>query len=125
MLYPAELRARRKSLTPIQLGDGGLERRGWGGVVGLGEEGDGLDDVEAGAAEELVDDGAGEAAGVVLDADGLRGLIDGEVADAVDVAHLGECEDGLFGGRGAVAVEDIKLGHGVILASGGGYSLLR
>ncbi len=47
----------------------------------------------------------------------LGGLVEGEVADAVDVAHLGEGEHGLLGGRGAVAVEDVKLGHRAILAA--------
>jgi hypothetical protein len=32
-------------LNTDRLRDGGLERGGWGGVVGFGEEGDGLDDV--------------------------------------------------------------------------------
>jgi hypothetical protein len=47
-------------------------------------------------------------------------LIDGEVADAIDVADLGEREDGLLGGRGAVAIEHVKLGHRSILARGEG-----
>jgi hypothetical protein len=63
--------------------------RGWGGR-GRGEHGQGFDDVEAGSAEELVDDGLGEAGGVVLDADSAGGFVEFELADAVDLAEAGD-----------------------------------
>jgi hypothetical protein len=82
--------------------------------VGDGErdEGDLFDDVEAGAAEELVDDGLGEAAGVVLDTDGFFPFAEVEAADAVDLAEAGDGQGGGFGGGSSVAVEDVQLGHG-------------
>ena len=88
-----------------------------GGRCGLGRWGrrcgehDALNDVDAGAAQELVDDGLGEAAGVVLDADGALTLIELEVADAVDLANAGQGKHGALGGRDAVAIEDVKLSH--------------
>jgi len=83
---------------------------GWVGDRRRGE-GDLFDDVEAGAAEELVDDGLGEAAGVVLDTDGLFGLAELEAANAVDLAQAGDSHGCSFGRRHAVAVEDVQLGH--------------
>jgi hypothetical protein len=93
------------------LGDGGLHRSRWRGVLRFGDEGDGFDDIEAGAAEQLVDDGAGEAAGVVLHADSPGGLVDSHPADAIDIADLGEREDGVLGRWRTVAIENVKLSH--------------
>ncbi len=91
----------------VALGYGSDVRR-WSG---RGEQGHGFDDIEAGAAKQLVDDGLGQAGGVVLDADGLGALVEEEPADAVDLAEAGDGKcGGLAGGR-AVAVEDVELGH--------------
>jgi hypothetical protein len=100
MLYPAELRARddvkmslaknSESFAFLQLGG----CRGWWWRWrrrGCGE-GHSFDDVEAGAAQELVDDRLGEAAGVELNADGLLGLVELYEAYAVDLAHPGHGE---------------------------------
>jgi hypothetical protein len=76
-------------------------RRGWV------EHGERFYDVEAGAAEELVDDGLGEAGGVVFDADGAGGLVEGELADAVDLADAGDGQGCRLRGLRAVAVEDV------------------
>ncbi len=95
------------------LGDGPL-----GG--GRRDEGNFFDDVEAGAAEELVDDGLGEAAGVVFEADGLFRFAELEAADAVDLTEAREGHDGGFGGGRAVAVEDVQLGHRGDDSSGNG-----
>ena len=80
---------------------GGWRRWGWV------EHGERFYDVEAGAAEELVDDGFGEAGGVVFDADGAGGFVEGEFADTVDLADAGDGEGCGLRGLGAVAVEDI------------------
>ena len=93
------------------LGGGGGVCGRWGWRRG-GEHGEGFEDVEAGAAEELADDGFGEAGGVVLDADGLFGFLEVDAADAVDLAQIGDGKGGGFGRGRAVAVQDIKLGHG-------------
>jgi hypothetical protein len=77
-----------------------------------------------------VDDGLGEAGGVVLDADGASGLVYMKLADSVDFANASEGHGGGFAGRRGVAVHHIKLRHGVILSagelgSGGGGELLE
>jgi hypothetical protein len=71
------------------------------------EHGERFDDVEAGAAEELVDDGLGEAGGVVFDADGAGGLVEGELADTVDLADAGDGQGSGLRGLRSVAVEDV------------------
>jgi len=101
-----------------RLGDRGLNRGRRRDVCRVSDHGDGFDDVEAGAAQQLVDDGAGEAAGVVLDTDGLGRLVEFHAADTVDVADLGEREHGAFGGRNAISVEDVELSHELILSAG-------
>jgi hypothetical protein len=75
------------------------------------DEDDALGDVEAGAAEELVDYRLGEAGGVVLDAYGLFGFVDGEVADSVDLADAGDRQDGGFCWLCVVTVENVELRH--------------
>ena len=62
-----------------------------------------------------MDEGGVEAAGVIFDTDGPGALVDGEAADAVDLADFGEGEDGRLGGRNSVAVEDVKLSHRVMI----------
>lgn len=86
-------------------GGGGL----WGG--GGGEEGEALGDVEAGAAKELVNDGFGEAGGIVLDEDGAFGFAEIDAADTVDLAQAGDSAGGGLGGLGAVAEDDVDGGH--------------
>ncbi len=97
---------------------GGLLRGGVG--YGKGDEGDLFDDVEAGAATELVDDGFGETAGVVLDPDGLFRLAQIDTADAVDLAKASDGHGCGFGWGDTVAVEDVKLGHTGMIAAGRG-----
>ncbi len=87
-----------------QLGGGyGL---GWRGRR-WGCEADGFHDVQTGSAEELVDYGLGETGGVVFDPDGFRGFVELDVANAIDLADLGQGEGGRLGGRDSVAVEDV------------------
>lgn len=111
MLYPDELRARVRLLCCCRFGLG--ERRR--------EHGHGLYDLEAGAAQELVDDRPGEAGGVVLDADGLLGFVELDATNTVDFADLGDGKGGGLGGRRSVAVQDVKLGHAIDDSSGAGY----
>ncbi len=120
-MRPAKHQSRRWRIeaTIGELGHCRLDRRGWRGVFGLGDHGDGFDDVEAGAAEELMDDRAGEATGVVFHADRFGGFIECHAADAVDVADLGKGKHGPLGGWGSIAVEDVKLGHTAILSAAG------
>ena len=95
-------------------------RCGGGGFGGreLGrDERDLFDDVEAGAAEELVDEGLCEAAGVVLHADGFFLFLEVDLADAVDLAKIGDGHGCGFGGWRSKAVQDVKLGHmGMMIA---------
>ncbi len=65
-----------------------------------------------------MDDGLGEAAGVVLEANGLFRFAEIEAADAVDLAEARDGHGGGFGGGRAVAVEDVQLGHGGMIAAG-------
>ena len=64
-----------------------------------------------------MDDGLGEAGGVVLDADGPGGFVEVELADSVDLAELGDGEGGSLGWQDAITVKDVKLGHGVMIAA--------
>ncbi len=89
-------------------GGGGLDGCGWGGGL---EESDALENIEAAAAEELVDDGLGEAGGIVLDADGAVGLVEVDAADAVDFAQAGEAKGGGLRGCGAISVQNINGCH--------------
>ena len=75
------------------------------------EEGDALEDIEAAAAEKLVDDGLRETGGIVLDADGAVGLGEVNAADAVDLTQAGEAEGGGFRGGGTIAIENIDCRH--------------
>lgn len=63
-----------------------------------------------------MDDGLGEAAGVVLDADGLFAFVELEMADAVDLADASHGENRALGWRNAVAVENVELSHAASLA---------
>ena len=85
--------------------------------MGWGVEGLAVEDVEAGAAQELVDDGLGEAGGIVLDADSLFGFVERDAADAVDLAQTGDGEDGLLGGQDAEVVDHVDCCHMGILAA--------
>ena len=76
-----------------------------------GGERQGGEDVQAGAAEELADDGLGEAGGVVLDADGFGSFVELEAANAVDLTQFGDGVGGSLGGWCGVVVEDVELGH--------------
>jgi hypothetical protein len=73
-----------EKMTGRQLGCW-LWLRGWWGRR-RSEEREGFDDVEAAAPEELMDDGFGEARGVVLDADGLLSFVEFEFSNSVDFA---------------------------------------
>lgn len=95
---------------------GGLD---WWWWCGWGEHGQRFDHIEAGTAEKLVDDGLGEAGGVVFDADGLLRLVEVELADAVDLAQVGDRERCRFRWRHSIAVQNIKLGHGLMIAAVG------
>jgi hypothetical protein len=68
-----------------------------------------------------VDDGLSKTGGIVLDADGLRGLVEAQFTDAVDLAQIGDGECGGLGGRDTIAVQDIKLGHALMIAVGPSY----
>ena len=83
------------------------------------EHGHGFDDIEAGAAQELVDDRPGEAGGIVFDADGLFGFVEFDAADPVDLADFRDGKDGGLGRGHSVAVQDVKLGHGTMIAAAG------
>ena len=110
MLYPAELRALVvEAIEKYAIGgkSGGGWRLGWWWRRWWVEHGERFDDVEAGAAEELVDDRLSEAGGVVFDADGAGGLVEGELADAVDLADAGDGQGCGLRGLCAVAVEDV------------------
>ncbi len=72
--------------TVLAYGGGGFWW-GWDGV-----EDDLLGDVEAGAAQELVNDLACEAGGVVFDAHGFFGFVEFDQAHAVDLAQAGHCK---------------------------------
>jgi hypothetical protein len=100
--------------------DGGLDRRRRGCVLRNEDQRNGLHDVQTGAAEQLVDDGSCEAAGIVLDANRLGALVEGQMAHTINVADLGERENGMLGRRDSIAVEHVKLRHESILASGEG-----
>ncbi len=118
MLYPAELRAHSAAWSSASSRFYLLAGSGWEGFWRRRRrrQGKGLDDVEASAAEELVDDGLGEAAGVVLDPHRLLHLVEVDLADAVDLAEAVDGHRGGFGGHRAVAVEDVELGHGSMVA---------
>jgi hypothetical protein len=75
------------------------------------EHGHGFYDVEAGTAQELMNDRLGEARGVVLDTDRLLGFAELDATDSVDFANFGDGKGGSLGGGRSVAVQDIKLGH--------------
>ncbi len=62
------------------------------GRSGRRVEEDAFADIEAAAAEELVDDRFGEARGVEFDADGFFGLVELELADSVDLAEATDAE---------------------------------
>jgi hypothetical protein len=109
MLYPDELRARVKLLRCCGLRL--WERRR--------EHGHRFYDIEAGTAQELVDDRLGEAGGVVLDADGLFCFAELEAANSVDFADFCDGKGGGLGGVRSVAVQDIKLGHASMIAAAG------
>ena len=79
----------------------------------------GFNDVETGAAEQLVDDWLGEAGGIVFDADGLFGFAEVDAAHSVDFADLCDGKGGSLGGRRSVAVQDVKLGHASMIAAAG------
>jgi len=64
-----------------------------------------------------VNDGFGEASGIVFDADGFAGFVEVELANAVDLAEIGDGEDCCFGRRHAVTVENIKLCHIAMIAA--------
>jgi hypothetical protein len=97
----------KKSRLPLLSRIGLLWRFGHGGSrFFLGRnEGQLLDDGEAGLAEHLVDGRAGEAGGVVLDADGLPLLVDLDAADPVNLAEIAQGGHGGFGGMAFVTVE--------------------
>jgi hypothetical protein len=95
--------------------DGRQDRLRGSGVLGLVDEGDGLGKIQAGATEELVDDGLRQAACVILDAYGVGLFVELHAADAVDIAHPGEGEDGVLRGLIAVAEQDVELSHMVLI----------
>jgi len=68
-----------------------------------------------------VDDGLSETGGVVLDTNGLFGLVKAELANAVDLAQVGDGKCGCLSGRDTIAVQDIKLGHALMIAVGPSY----
>jgi hypothetical protein len=83
------------------------------------EHGHGFYDVEAGAAQELVNYRLGKAGGVVLDADSLFCFAQLDAADSVDFADFSDGKGGGLSGRHSVAVQDIKLGHASMIAAAG------
>lgn len=85
------------------------------------EHGHGFDDVEAGAAQKLVDDRLGEAGGVVLDADGLFGFVQRDATNAIDFADFCDGKGSGLGGWHSVAVQNIKLGHASMIAAARAY----
>lgn len=68
-----------------------------------------------------MNDGFGEPGGVVLDADHLLGFAEFDAADTIDFADFGDGKGGGLGGGRSVAVQDIKLGHALMIAAEGEY----
>lgn len=79
----------------------------------------GFDDIEARAAQQLVYDRLTEAGGVIFDADGLFGFVEFDAADPVDLSDFRDGKDGGLGRGHTVAVQDVKLGHGTMIAAAG------
>src|SRR6185312_1417557 len=97
-----------------------LRSGGFGGWFGLGlrgDEGDFLDEIDSGAAKDLVDGLLVEAGGVVLDADGAGLRVKLDAADAVNFASLAEREHGGFRRVVLVAVENFQQRHVLMIAA--------
>lgn len=100
-----------------------LRRRsgfGWYGLGLRGEEGQFLDEIDSGAAENLVYGLLVEAGGVVLDANGADLGVKLDAADAVNFTSLAEREHGGFGRMMLVAVENFQQRHRLMIAAGDG-----
>lgn len=63
-----------------------------------------------------MDDWFGEAAGVVFDANGLLRFVEFHAANAVDLAHLCHGQRGGLGRWHSIAVQNVKLCHGSMIA---------
>src|ERR1700728_2725756 len=119
-LYPAELRAHTDAVpreNPSQIiRDRAEAQRGSGGC-GRGfrlrrrDERKIFGDAQAGERDEPGDGGGVEARGVKLDAQGVRGAVEGQGADAVDVAGAGQREGHVLRRRDGVAKENLDRGH--------------
>jgi hypothetical protein len=70
-----------------------------------------LGDAQAGLRDEPGDCGLAEASGVKLDSQRVRFVVEGEAADAVDVARAGKRQGDLLGKRRHKAIEDVDRGH--------------
>lgn len=64
-----------------------------------------------------MDDRLSQASGVVFNANGLFGFAKLDAADTVDFANFRDSEDDGFGGGRSVTVQDIKLGHGMMISA--------
>ena len=74
-----------------------------------------LNDIQPGAAQQLVDHRPGQPAGVILHTHGLRLLVKFHTPHAIYIANLRQRKHSPLGGRRAVAVKNIKLSHNPIL----------
>jgi beta-phosphoglucomutase-like phosphatase (HAD superfamily) len=95
------------------LGDGG------------GEHWHGLDDIESGAAQELMDRRFVQAGCVVLDTDCFFGFVQIEAANTIDLPYLRQGEGSWFCRRDSIAVQNIKLCHALDHISGSRGSTVR
>ena len=75
-----------------------------------------LGDVEAGKTDNACDSCGTEARGVKLHAESAGSLVDGEMADAVDIAYGGKGEADRVRWRRAVAIENVYRGHRGMIA---------
>ena len=100
----------------MQAGESRVSRDREGGGLRWRDKSDLFNNVQARAAEKLVNNRLREAAGVVFHPDGLGGFTEIKLADAVYVADLGDGEHGGLAWRNAVTIDHIKLRHEGIVA---------
>jgi hypothetical protein len=100
---------RRRNACPE---DAGASSGGGRGLrLRWGDEREILGDAQAGERDEPGDGSGVEARGIEFDAQGVRRAVEGEGADAVDVAGAGQREGHLLRGRDGVAKENLDRGH--------------
>ena len=77
------------------------------------EQRDAFEDIDAGAAQELMHDGLSEAGCVIFHADCLLRFVDLQVANAIDLANLRQRHHRSLAGGRAVLIHHVKLCHGL------------